>query len=165
MGIYACNMLIYPHSTFPLINDVRRTFYFPLGNSVLQTPTNFRFRKIHCQCVAPNVEEMEKTEIEVEKPRFKWVEIGPNITEAQKKAVAQLPPKMTNRCKAFMRQIICFSPQKGSLSDLLAAWVRIMKPRRADWLAILKELRTMDHPLYLEVLLTFSFSFSFLGLC
>jgi hypothetical protein len=163
MGIYSCNMLLYPHSTFPLINDIRKTFYFPFGNSILQTPTNFGFRKIHCRWVAPNVEEMEQTEIQVEKPRFTWLEIGPNITEAQKKTIAQLPPKMSKRCKALMRQIICFSPQKCSLSDLLAAWVRIMKPRRADWLAILKELSTMDHPLYLEVLLTFSFSF--LGLC
>ncbi|XP_059458585.1 pentatricopeptide repeat-containing protein At1g01970 [Corylus avellana] len=151
MGIYSCNMLVYPHSTFPLINDIRKTFYFPLGNSILQTPTNFGFPKIRCQWVAPNVEEMEQTEILVEKPRFTWLEIGPNITEAQKRTIAQLPPKMTKRCKALMRQIICFSPQKCSLSDLLAAWVRIMKPRRADWLAILKELSTMDHPLYLEV--------------
>ncbi|KAJ7962226.1 Pentatricopeptide repeat-containing protein [Quillaja saponaria] len=58
---------------------------------------------------------------------------------------------MTNRCKALMRQIICFSSQKGNLSELLGAWVRIMKPCRADWLSVLKELKTMDHPLYLEV--------------
>lgn len=151
MAIYACNVLIYPHSTHPLISAIKKTFSFPLGNSTLQTPTSFGLGKIHCKWIATNAEEMEKTEIEVEKPRFKWVEIGPNITEAQKKAIAQLPPKMTKRCMALMRQIICYSPQKGSLSDFLEAWVRIMKPRRADWLAVLKELKTMDHPLYLEV--------------
>lgn len=49
------------------------------------------------------------------KPRFKRVEIGPHITEAQKQAISELPPKMTKRCKALMKQIICFSRQKGSL--------------------------------------------------
>ncbi|KAJ6344318.1 hypothetical protein OIU76_005940 [Salix suchowensis] len=50
-----------------------------------------------------------------------------------------------------MRQIICFNDKKGSLSGLLSAWVKIMKPRRKDWLSILKELNKMEHPLYLEV--------------
>nr|POE67420.1 pentatricopeptide repeat-containing protein [Quercus suber] len=52
---------------------------------------------------------------------------------------------------AVMKQIICLSPQKGSLSDLLAAWVRRMKPDRSDWLAVLKELKIMDYQLYLQV--------------
>ncbi|KAL3571887.1 hypothetical protein D5086_025791 [Populus alba] len=58
---------------------------------------------------------------------------------------------MTKRCKALMRQIICFNDKKGSLPGLLSAWVKIMKPRRKDWLSILKELNKMEHPLYLEV--------------
>ncbi|PQQ06884.1 pentatricopeptide repeat-containing protein [Prunus yedoensis var. nudiflora] len=58
---------------------------------------------------------------------------------------------MAKRCKALMRQLICYSPQKGSLCELLAAWVRAMKPARAHWLAVLKELRIKDHPLYLQV--------------
>ncbi|XP_041021586.1 pentatricopeptide repeat-containing protein At1g01970 isoform X1 [Juglans microcarpa x Juglans regia] len=152
MGTYACNMLIYPHSTYPLTNDCRKTIYSPLVNFILKTPRNIGFGKLRCRLIAPDVEQIEKTVIDqIEKPRFKWVEIGRNIPEAQKKAIAELPPKMTKRCKALMRQIICFTPQKGSFSDLLAAWVRIMKPRRADWLTVLKELRTMDHPLYLKV--------------
>lgn len=150
MGTYACNMLIYPNSTYPLINEIRKTFYFPLRNSTLQTPREFRFGKLHCQLVASNVEDIGKPENEAENPRFKWVEIGTDITEAQKKAIAKLPPLMTKRCKAIMKQIICFSPQNVSLPDLVAAWVRIMKPKRADWLVVIKELKTMDL-LYLEV--------------
>jgi hypothetical protein len=155
MGTYACNMLIYPNSTYPLINEIRKTFYFPLRNSTLQTPREFRFGKLHCQLVASNVEDIGKPENEAENPRFKWVEIGTDITEAQKKAIAKLPPLMTKRCKAIMKQIICFSPQNVSLPDLVAAWVRIMKPKRADWLVVIKELKTMDL-LYLEVLFSFS---------
>lgn len=156
MGTYACNMLIYPHLTYPLMNDSRNAIYSPLVNFILKSSRNLGSGKLHCQLIAPNVEQIEKTVIDqVEKPRFKWVEIGRNISEAQKKAIAELPPKMAKRCKALMRQIISFTPQKGGFSDLLAAWVRIMKPRRADWLTVLKELRTMDHPLYLKVLVIF----------
>ncbi|KAM3687193.1 hypothetical protein ACJW31_10G059500 [Castanea mollissima] len=151
MGTYACNMLIYPKSTYPLINNIRKAFYFPLRNCTFQTPREFSFGKVHCQLGAPNAEDTGKPENKVEKPRYKWVEIGTNITEAQKKAIAQLPPTMTKRCMAVMKQIICLSPQRGSLSDLLAAWVRRMKPDRADWLAVLKELKIMDYQLYLQV--------------
>lgn len=93
------------------------------------------------------------------KPRFKWGVIGPEITEAQQEAINQLPPKMSKRCQALMKQIICFSHEKGSLCEVLDAWVNIMKPSRADCLAVLKELRIKDHPLYLQV-----FFFSFISL-
>lgn len=94
--------------------------------------------------------------VKEEKSRFKWTDIGPTITEEQKQAISKLPPEMTKRCRALMKQIICFSPEKGSLGDLLAAWIRNTKPGRADWLVVLKELRLKEHPLYLKVNL-FSF--------
>ncbi|KAJ1414882.1 Tetratricopeptide-like helical domain superfamily [Sesbania bispinosa] len=98
------------------------------------------------------MEEIVKEEVkEVNHRRFRWIEIGHNITEEQKQAISKLPFKMAKRCKAVMRQIICFSAEKGSISDLLGAWVKIMKPTRADWLSVLKELKEMDHPLYLKV--------------
>lgn len=98
------------------------------------------------------------------KPRFKWGVIGPEITEAQQEAIDHLPPKMSKRCQALMKQIICFSAEKGSLCEVLDAWVNIMKPSRADWLAVLKELKIKDHPLYLQVFFFFSF-LSLLDIC
>lgn len=92
-----------------------------------------------------DVKESEK------QPKLKWSDTGPDITEAQKQAVSQLPPKMTKRCKALMRRIICFSPQEENLPLLLAAWVKVMKPRRADWLSVLKEMKRMENPLFMEV--------------
>lgn len=85
-------------------------------------------------------------------PKLKWSDIGPDITEAQKQAISQLPPKMTKRCKALMKHVICFSPQDENLPLLLAAWVKVMKPRRADWLSVLKEMRRMENPLFMEVM-------------
>ncbi|KAI3412584.1 uncharacterized protein J3R85_017169 [Psidium guajava] len=85
------------------------------------------------------------------RPSFRWVEVGPRATEEQRIAISNLPSKMTKRCKALMRQIICFDPQRATLSDVLAAWVKIMKPSRANWLAVLKELKKLNHPAYLEV--------------
>lgn len=89
--------------------------------------------------------------IEMDRPRLQRVRASPNLSEEQKLAISQLPPKMTNRCKALMKQIICFSPENGSIPRMLAAWVRNTKPHRADWLAILKELERLNHFLYFEV--------------
>ena len=113
-------------------------------------PKNFASRSLHFRRpqAATTVEAAENGD---GKPRFKWVEVGPEITETQKEAISQISQKMTKRCKTLMKQLICFSPHKASLSELLASWVRIMKPRRADWLAVIKELKIMDHPLYLQV--------------
>ncbi|KAK9273198.1 hypothetical protein L1049_018005 [Liquidambar formosana] len=149
-SMFSCSLPIYA-----LTNETMRTHNFHFwGDSFWLKPMNFGSRKLHPPpaLVAMNVEEIGRPEIiGEEKSRFKWVEVGPDITEAQKQAISQLPPKMTKRCKSLMKQIICYSPQKTSLSDLLAAWVKIMKPRRADWLSVLKELWKLDHPMLFEV--------------
>ncbi|XVE76986.1 hypothetical protein DITRI_Ditri13aG0025300 [Diplodiscus trichospermus] len=152
----ACNLpSSSSHLTYPFTN---KQIYFPSWgnrNSVLfrKQPSKFSNCKVNNQPETAFViaEKRGKPETKEEKRKFKWVEIGPDISEEQKQAIAKLPFKMTKRCKALMKQIICFCPEKGSLADLLAAWVKVMKPRRADWLAVLKELKIMEHPLYFEV--------------
>ncbi|KAA8520530.1 hypothetical protein F0562_014786 [Nyssa sinensis] len=154
MGFFACNLLSCSNPICALSCETRRTHHFHLwGKSFLRKPTDFGFRKFHFQpaSVVTNLDEMGKDETEEEKPRFRWVEIGPDISEAQKQAISQLSPKMTKRCMAIMKQIICFSPEKTNLYHLLVAWVKIMKPRRADWLVVLKELSSLNHPLFFEV--------------
>ncbi|KAL0408718.1 UNVERIFIED_CONTAM: Pentatricopeptide repeat-containing protein [Sesamum radiatum] len=81
---------------------------------------------------------------EIGNTKFKWVRASPNLTEEQKQAISQLPPKMTNRCKALMKQIFCFSAENESLLLKLAAWVKSTSPRRADWLSVLKELEGVE---------------------
>lgn len=153
MATYVINILPFSSPTCPLHSEPKKTsnLHF-LGNSLCQQPVTLTSCKSQFQPVlaAINVEEKVEGEIGKEKPKFRWVEIGPNIPEEQKQAISQLPFKMTKRCKALMRQIICFNDKKGSLPGLLSAWVKIMKPRRKDWLSILKELNKMEHPLYLE---------------
>jgi hypothetical protein len=105
--------------------------------------------------VGVGTEEIVEEVIEGNYKRFRWNEIRHEITEEQKQAIAKLPFKMVKRCKAVMRQIICLSQEKGRLCDVLGAWVKIMKPTRADWLSVLKELKNMDHRLYLEVFCIF----------
>jgi len=103
---------------------------------------------------------MEQTVKEVSEEnerRFRWIEVGKSVTIEQRQAINELPFRMSNRSKALMRQIICFSAEKGTISDLLESWVRIMNPVRADWLSVLKELRMMEHPVYLEVFHIFLF--------
>ncbi|KMT17827.1 hypothetical protein BVRB_2g033640 [Beta vulgaris subsp. vulgaris] len=121
-----------------------------------ETPTNFTTLKNtptwNLAVSTAHITENAETQ-ELKEPRkFRWLEINPgNITESQKLAISRLPKMMERRCKALMRQIICFSPEKGSLCELLAAWVKIMKPKRADWLAVLKELSFVDHPSFIEI--------------
>ncbi|KDP28743.1 hypothetical protein JCGZ_14514 [Jatropha curcas] len=135
----------------PTSGTIKPTYSNYLGNFLLKKSVNFGI------CIpvlaAVSTEEIGRVEVKEEKSSFKWVKIDPNITEPQKQAVSELPPKMTNRCKAIMKQIICYShqAQNASLSDLLGAWVRLMKPRRTDWLSVLRQLKKMEHPLYFEV--------------
>ncbi|KAL3536936.1 hypothetical protein ACH5RR_000302 [Cinchona calisaya] len=127
------------------------------GKSFWQIPSNLGCSKSHngSFLIAKNdsflANSLEFQSNEEGKARFRWVKIGSDISEDQKQAISKLPPKMSNRCKALMKQIICYQPEKGSLSDLLAMWVKSMKPKRADWLHVLKELSRLEHPLYLEL--------------
>ncbi|KAD3069193.1 hypothetical protein R6Q59_016832 [Mikania micrantha] len=91
-------------------------------------------------------------EIKDARTKFRWVEINlDEINDAQRNHISRLPKKLTNRCRALMKQLICFTPETTSVSMLLSAWVRSMKPVRADWLVVLKELENMNHPLRFEV--------------
>lgn len=82
--------------------------------------------------------------------RLKWHDVGSDLSEAQKDQISQLSPTTSNRCKAIMRRIICFS-QEENLFMLLASWVKAMQPRRCDWLSVLKEIKRMDVSLFFEV--------------
>lgn len=154
---------MYASSTYvttPNTISVRTQLPQPCLNSYLKKPTNFRFFKLHFQAKAvKNAEDMEKMEAKEEvKSKSKWVRIGPDISEAQKEEIANLPPKMSNRCKALMKQIICFDSKESDLSVLLKEWVKSTVPRRADWLIVLKELCAMNHPMYLQVFTLFFWS-------
>ncbi|KAK9910727.1 hypothetical protein M0R45_034677 [Rubus argutus] len=153
MGTYVSNAVCfrYPHPVNPIINESKKTHYRQFsGNTFWAVPISYGHLGQR-PLMAISVAETAMTENTEGQPRFKWGVIGPEITEAQQEAIDQLPPKMSKRCQALMKQIICFSPEKGSLCEVLDAWVNIMKPSRADWLAVLKELRIKDHPLYLQV--------------
>lgn len=146
-----CNFY-YPN--YSITNDVTKLYgVWTRGNSLCQKPVYFSFRKRHFDSVlvSVGVEEIVKEVEEENGRRYRWIEIGKNVTKEQQQAISKLPFRMANRCKALMRQIICFSEEKGTVYDLLGSWVELMKPTRADWLSVLKELRTTEHPFYLEV--------------
>lgn len=138
--------------------NVLNTYKFPVWkNSILRNPRGFKLIKSNFRplSMVKSVNKGENTEYtneeKEEKPRFRWLKIGSNISEGQKQTIAQIPPKMANRCQALLKQIICFSPENGSISLMMAAWVKSMNPRRADWLSVLKELEKLNHPMYFEV--------------
>ncbi|ONK63523.1 uncharacterized protein A4U43_C07F16100 [Asparagus officinalis] len=143
----------YPNSISTIVAKEWQTspWKYVQGPALLQRHNNSPpISIVHSTLVALEREE-ENVEEEKEKPKIKWHDVGPDITEAQKEAITQLPPKMTNRCKAIMKRIICFT-QDEVLSHILAAWVKVMKPRRSDWLTVLKELKRTESPLLLEVM-------------
>lgn len=152
-------VLSYSYPVKPFNHVIKKIHHHPPGENFPSQKLNISCPlKIYCTptIVAVDGEEGAKDEsMEEERPRLRWVEVGPDITEAQKRAISQLPPKMTKRCKAFMKQIICFSSQEKNLTHLLDAWVRIMKPSRADWLSVLKEMKRLEHPLLFEVIFFF----------
>lgn len=143
------------NSAFPLNHSYQRLQCILLWKTAISnSPVYVDSKEYNCCPVlaiscAKNVSEIASGS--EEKPRFRWVKIGIDITKEQEEAISQLPPKMTNRCKALMKQLICYSSEKGSVAFLLGAWVKRMKPKRADWLAVLKELDRLNSPLYYEV--------------
>ena len=156
MGSHSCYFQCsFYHPNHSITNEIAKFYHVQTSrNSLYRNPKYFYVLKHHFDSVivGVNLEEAVKTEVKEENPRrFRWIEVGRNITEEQKEVIAKLPFQMTKRNKALMRQIICFSPEKGEISDLLRAWVKIMNPRRADWLKVLKELQKMNHPLFHQV--------------
>ncbi|XP_042509974.1 pentatricopeptide repeat-containing protein At1g01970 [Macadamia integrifolia] len=155
MGFSGCYMQSYSYPVKPFTPVNWRTHQeLPWRVSLSWNPRTLNPIKSTIRSAMVTIEGEETEDdggLKEERPRLKWVEVGPNVTEEQKQVISQLPPKMTKRCKALMRQIICISSQEKNLSQLLDAWVRIMKPQRADWLVVLKELKRMEHPLLLEV--------------
>lgn len=158
MASLVCNSFPFPgpiciHNKNPL-----SIHHFPsLVASLFQNPSTLGRKKssfyqpLAFSCVN-GVEGGGKATEEVEKTKFKWVKKGFDFTEEQKQAISQLPSTMTNRCKALMKQIICFSTENGSIPLMLDAWVKSTKPLRTDWLSILKELQRLNHPLFFEIL-------------
>ncbi|CAM8899501.1 unnamed protein product [Rhodiola kirilowii] len=102
--------------------------------------------------VSTSIGEMEGFVENVErKPKCRWIEIGSDVTEEQKEVIDRLSLKLSKRCMAVLKQVICFDPERWGLEEMLASWAKIMKPRRTDWLLVLKKLKELDHPLYFEV--------------
>ncbi|CAN6440644.1 unnamed protein product [Victoria cruziana] len=96
--------------------------------------------------------EVEGHENVVSGTKLRWVDRPTATTDAQRKATSEFPEKMTNRCRAVLRNLICVSDsEKDDPSDLLARWVRVMKPKRAEWLLAIKYLKKLQHPLVFKV--------------
>lgn len=158
MGTYCNNLLckIY-NPNYSITNNAIKLY--PIRNkrnALWNKLSDLDIHKRHFDSVlvAVSTEGVVEEVVEENRKRFRWNEIRDGITEEQKLAISKLPFKMVKRCKAVMRQIICFSEEKGRLCDVLGAWVKIMMPTRADWLSVLKELKNIDHPLYLEVIIS-----------
>lgn len=125
------------------------------------TPTNPWKPACQCACVSGGhgressalaaEAETEQAAVSEARPRFRWDAFGSEMSESQQRAVRGLSPKLPNRCKALVARVVCLCPGDESLGALLAYWVKAMKPKRADWLLVLKELKAMESPLLAEV--------------
>ncbi|PIN03703.1 hypothetical protein CDL12_23778 [Handroanthus impetiginosus] len=153
MGYFAPSLCSFPSPICIHGQKLLKTFHYPLWKHSYQT---YRCQKsepfkllVFCCINESDGSGNARKPTEVQK--YKWVRTSSNLSEEEKQAISQLPSKMTNRCKALMKQIICYSPENRSVSLMLAAWVKSTKPRRADWLSVLKELDRLSHPLYFEV--------------
>lgn len=153
MGIYSCNAVLSFGFKCPLeVYGSHRLYHRMFRRNPLLVES-LHNRRCGCKCSASMAigEVVEKEDTE-QIPRFNWADVALNLTEEQDEAITRIPIKMSKRCQALMRQIICFSNEKGSFCALLGAWVRRMNPIRADWLSLLKELKNLESPFYIKVL-------------
>ncbi|KFK42562.1 hypothetical protein AALP_AA1G011400 [Arabis alpina] len=150
MGIYSCNAVLSFGLKFPFDIGSHKLYRCMFRQNPLLVESGHN-RSFGCKCSAGftvgKVLGVEEQEI----PRFNWVDVGLNLTEEQDEALTRIPIKMSKRCQALLRQIVCFSNEKGSFCDLLSVWVRRMNPIRADWLSLLKELKNLESPFYIKV--------------
>lgn len=141
MGLYSCNAVL--NSALPFVvssgSHHNKLLYYSPRFLIEESPR----RRFCCKC---NTRMVVVDKEEKGPGRFNWV----GLTEEQEEAITRIPVKMSKRCQALMKQIICC--KNGSFSDdMLGDWVRRMKPIRADWLSLLKELNNLDSPFYIKV--------------
>ncbi|XP_073134452.1 uncharacterized protein [Henckelia pumila] len=159
MASFACNSLPFLSPICMRNQNFMGIHLFPsLEASLIHYPSTFTRKKcslyqpLAFSCIDGGMDGVGKSQEEVGKTKFKWVGRGFDSTEEQRRAISLLPSKMSNRCKALMKQIICFSEENGSVPAMLDAWVKSTKPRRTDWLSIFRELERLNHPLFLKIL-------------
>lgn len=95
----------------------------------------------------------EKYTQQVKGKGLRWADVDENaLDKAQKSLIEALPPKLSGRSKALLKHIICLS-EEDDPSELIMKWVRIMKPKRVDWLAVLKQMeeQNLNHPLFFKI--------------
>ncbi|XP_076948787.1 pentatricopeptide repeat-containing protein At1g01970-like [Bidens hawaiensis] len=116
-------------------------------------PIHPKLKSLQLICSINNELNQTHEQIEHPIPKFKWVQIDINeMNDAQRNHIARLPKKLTNRCRALLKQLICFETSSSiSIEMVLCSWVRSMKPSKADWLVVLKELEIVNHPVRFEV--------------
>ncbi|KAL5727985.1 hypothetical protein ACHQM5_001118 [Ranunculus cassubicifolius] len=144
MATFTCNWLSSPPPRPPFSKP-----YSPLPNFSQSLPKT-TLTAIKSSSL---LEHQQSEELHESQEKYKWIEVGTDLSESQEKSIAKLPPHMTKRNKALMKQIICFdeSSQEVNLGSILRSWVKIMKPKRADWLLVLKEMTKLEHPLVFQV--------------
>ncbi|KAG2320413.1 hypothetical protein Bca52824_013626 [Brassica carinata] len=142
MGFYSCNAVLNSALPFVSSGSHHKLYFSGRRRSPFFVEESPRRRRFCCKCTTTMVVDKE------EKGPGRFNRVG--LTEEQEEAISRIPIKMSKRCQALMKQIICC--EKGSFSDdMLGDWVRRMKPIRADWLSLLKELNNLDSPFYIKV--------------
>lgn len=144
MGVYSCNAVL--NTVFPFVGGGGSHYRLYFSPKTPFSVEESRRRRFSCKCMMAG----EVVDKEEKGPRrFNWVGLTEE-QEEEEEAITRIPVKMSKRCQALMKQIICF--EKGSsFSEMLGAWVRRMKPIRADWLSLLKELTNLHSPFYIKV--------------
>ncbi|GLJ32894.1 hypothetical protein SUGI_0662490 [Cryptomeria japonica] len=96
-------------------------------------------------------EEISSHKVKAKENALRWTDVQvQNLDVAQRNLIEELPPKMSGRSKAVIKHIICMTGEDDPY-PLLMKWVKIMKPKRVDWLAVLKQLNLYDHPLFFKI--------------
>ena len=104
-----CNNLLcnFYYPNYSITNDVTKfCLVLTRGNSLCQNPVYSGFRKHHFDSVLVGVgmEQIVKEEVkEGNERRYRWIEVGKNVTKEQQQAISKLPFRMADRSKALMQ--------------------------------------------------------------
>ncbi|GLT91562.1 hypothetical protein SLE2022_094450 [Rubroshorea leprosula] len=80
----------------------------------------------------------------------KWAEVADKLHDAEEIIVPKEPKPISGKSKLVMEKILLLR-EEDDPSPLLAEWIELLQPSRADWITLLDRLEQKNAGLYLKV--------------
>lgn len=81
----------------------------------------------------------------------KWAEVAERAAEAEAHFVPEEAKAVDGKAKKAEEQLLAVEPRKGDPAPAMEEWKEELRPKRADWMALLERVKARNVELYLKV--------------